>query len=57
MNTYGCHAPWCQAIVQGVKARLFGVMGDIEIGRPATGEPAVARVDQTNVCVIAQPKK
>jgi len=57
VNTYGCHAPWCQAIVQGVKARLFGVMDDIEIGRPATGEPAVARVDQTNVCVIAQPKK
>jgi hypothetical protein len=32
-------------------------MDDIEIGHPATGEPAVARTDQINVCVISPQKK
>ena len=44
------------AIRGGVKASLFTIGDDLEIGHPATGEPAAAKEDQINVCVISGKK-
>ena len=46
-----------KAIIEGAKGQLSDLMDDVEIGRPAPGEPPVARVDQISVCVISQPRK
>lgn len=40
----------------GITAPLMTIMDDLEIGHPATGEPAVAKEDQFSVCVISGKK-
>jgi hypothetical protein len=46
-----------KAITKDVTAPLLGIMSDLDIGHPATGEPAAAKEDQINVCVIFRQKK
>ena len=43
-------------VKDGVTAPLMTIMDDLEIGHPATGEPAVAKEDQFSVCVISGKK-
>ena len=45
-----------RAIRGGIKAPLLIIGDDLEIGHPATGEPAAAKEDQINVCVINSKK-
>ena len=45
-----------KAVRDGLTAPLMTIMDDLEIGHPATGEPAVAKEDQFSVCVISGKK-